>query len=400
MVPFQDNASHFILILKHERYSKSKGRRTTSSFFVVDLANSALVRKPPADAGPAFVRECKSVKKSLGTLRKCIRCLASEQKLPSLPYGESVLTQVLHNGLVRGSGIIIIVTANLELQHAQESLSAIRFGTYVAGQKAEEIDKSVMKPSAVEGGSESSPRSPDSRRSSETFPAIELSSVGRRRSFESARLPTSRLPSESAKLHPRNMSDFFNCAPASSEFTSSSEATAGELHKMPARQTNGLAVKCKMKTSGSDTSLSYGKMQKQLETLSPELKRIQYGGHASELELERLLLNAGDSSNSLSNVAWKARKSLTSHLTRNDSDQGVYEREVTPVRPGAGSKPLNGFQAQSAPYLSQSHATGAGREVEVLRAELADLKEAYELLQQQQSAKAKELVNARQEIQG
>ena len=395
MLPFQDNASHLVLIWKLERYSKSKGKRTKSSFFVVDLANSALVRKPPVDARLGFVRECKSVKKSLGALRKCLRCLALVQKLPSPPYGESVLTQILHNGLVRGSGISIIVTANPELQHAPESMSAIRFGAYVAGQKGEEIDDLPRKPSSVGlGGALSSPRSPDSRRNSEATLAL-----------------TSRRPSEATtKSHSNNMSGVFHSAPGLSEFSSSSETTHGELRKSPTNQTSSYVVNNKVKKSGSDSSFSSGKMQKQLETVSTDLKRMQFGDRhasytrndltASELDLKRVSMNIEDSNYSPSNGSSNGRNSLAVHLSKQNRDHGIAESEVTPVRSGAGIKTLNALQALPASRSSPLHATGAGIDADVLRAELADLKEAYGLLQQQQAAKAQELANARQEIQG
>lgn len=134
--------SHSVVVFKLDRYSKSRGKQTTSSLFLVDLANSALVRRPPPDADTLLLNEAKSVKRSLGALRKCFRVLALNDRSPSPPYTESELTKILRDTLVRGAGISLIVTANPLTRNVHESLSAIRYGTYVAGQRMESSDDS------------------------------------------------------------------------------------------------------------------------------------------------------------------------------------------------------------------------------------------------------------------
>ena len=134
--------SHSVVVFKVDRYSKSRGKQTTSSLFLVDLANSALVRRPPPDADSLFLNEAKSVKRSLGALRKCFRVLALNDRSPSPPYTESELTKILRDTLVRGAGVSLIVTVNPLTRNVHESLSAIRYGTYVAGQRMESSDDS------------------------------------------------------------------------------------------------------------------------------------------------------------------------------------------------------------------------------------------------------------------
>ena len=391
--PFQDNASHLVLILKLERYSKSKGKRLTSNFFVVDLANSALVRKPPPAARLRVVRDCKSVKKSLGALRKSIRCLGLAQKSLTPPYGESVLTKVLHNGLVRGSGIIVIVTANPESQHVQESLSAIRFGTYVAGQNGEEIDDSAMKPSTVgQGWRVDSPRSPGSRRASEALAATKPTLS-----------PTSRRQSDATtKYQPRNEPEVSYGEPASPDV----------LNKVFS-QTNGRVKEDAGEVGLTDESLGSEKVRKQMEsTTTKEQKTTEYGSpHApqkfndlqtAELELKRLSLLPDDSSQTTSSDPVRGRTSLAMHFSQSsmNRDYGLAERELTPVRSGSAQTSLNALPVQPPSRSTQHPATGAGDETDILRAELSDLRRAYDLLRQQEAAKAQELSKARQEIQG
>ncbi|KAI2506838.1 hypothetical protein MHU86_7623 [Fragilaria crotonensis] len=387
-----DNASHLILILKLERYSKSKGKRLTSNYFVVDLANSALVRKPPPDARLRVVRDCKSVKKSLGALRKSIRCIGLAQKTPTPSHGESVLTKVLHNGLVRGSGIVIIVTANPESQHVQESLSAIRFGTYVAGQNGEEIDDSAIKPSVVgQAWRVDSPRSPGSRRSSEVLPVT-----------KPALLPTSRRTSEATA----------KCRPSYVPEVSYGEPASPDVPNKPLSQTNG-HVEMGVGTSEVELtheSFSSEKGQPQLGATSKGHNAIQYGGHhaAQKLydlqtaagELQKLSIPSDESSQTTTSDAFKGRTSLAKHFSQSaNRDYGLAQRELTPVRSGSAQSGPNSSTAQPTSQSIQSRANSAGEETDILRAELSDLRIAYDLLQQQQAAKAQELASARQEIQ-
>jgi hypothetical protein len=138
----QGNSSHSGVDMETtEVQLDARGQIATSNFFLLDLANSALVRKPPTDAPITFVRECKAVREiaSRSTKEVCsLPCVQPEIDDPS-SYGESVLTKLLHNALVRGSGISVIVTANPQSRNIQETLSAIRYGTYVAGQKGGRI---------------------------------------------------------------------------------------------------------------------------------------------------------------------------------------------------------------------------------------------------------------------
>lgn len=359
----------------------------------MDLANSALVRKPPPDARLRVVRDCKSVKKSLGALRKSIRCIGLAQKTPTPSHGESVLTKVLHNGLVRGSGIVIIVTANPESQHVQESLSAIRFGTYVAGQNGEEIDDSAIKPSVVgQAWRVDSPRSPGSRRSSEVLPVT-----------KPALLPTSRRTSEATA----------KCRPSYVPEVSYGEPASPDVPNKPLSQTNG-HVEMGVGTSEvelTDESFSSEKGQPQVGATSKGHNAIQYGGHhaAQKLydlqtaagELQKLSIPSDESSQTTTSDAFKGRTSLAKHFSQSaNRDYGLAQRELTPVRSGSAQSGPNASTAQPTSQSIQSRANSAGEETDILRAELSDLRIAYDLLQQQQAAKAQELASARQEIQG
>jgi hypothetical protein len=133
----EDGHSHVIFIFKVERFSRSKGKRTTSRLFLVDLANSELVRKPAAGADKQTVHIFKSIKKSLGGLRKCLHAMAvpaDQKERASSPYDESSLTKLLRDALVPGSGgVSLFVTVDKALSNITETMSAIRFGVYAAG---------------------------------------------------------------------------------------------------------------------------------------------------------------------------------------------------------------------------------------------------------------------------
>lgn len=126
-----------IFIFKVERFSRSKNKRTTSRFFLVDLADSELVRKPGAGADKQTVHVFKSVKKSLGALRKCLHAMAAStpsHERPPSPYDDSSLTKLLRDSLIPGSGgVSLFVTVDKSLSNVTETLSAIRFGMYAAG---------------------------------------------------------------------------------------------------------------------------------------------------------------------------------------------------------------------------------------------------------------------------
>ena len=146
--------AHAIIILKMERYSRSRGKMATSNLFLVDMANSALAKKPPSDASDDFYRECKSIRKSLSAVRKCLRTLA-EGSRRSVPYGESIFTKLMHDALSKGSGIWMIVTTSPMSRDATESLSAMKFGTYVSGRKEEAPEPPKKQPQPKRSGTRS-----------------------------------------------------------------------------------------------------------------------------------------------------------------------------------------------------------------------------------------------------
>jgi len=155
--------SHSVVVLKLERYSRSRGKRTTSSLFLVDLANSSLVHRPPSDADSLLINESKAVRRSLGALRKCLRALALNDRSSSPPYAESALTRLLQVALGRAAGVSVIVTANPLSRHVNETLSAIRFGTYVSGQRMESKDDSSRDTTSGVGRRRGSSFTPGSR---------------------------------------------------------------------------------------------------------------------------------------------------------------------------------------------------------------------------------------------
>jgi hypothetical protein len=408
--------------LKLERYSKSRGKLATSNFFICDLANSALVRRPPNDAPSRTLKECKSVKKSLGALRKCVRSLALTQRSPAPPYAESVLTELLHNALVRGSAVSIIVTANPMSRDLQESMSAIRYGTYVAAQPNEEKDDSVRKPQArrrqiesrmqpsiseLENQSEStidpgddyyqelsqySPRTPGSLGQAKVGPAYD--------ELEAAGELLRKIPEIRSHENGGTSSDSKSSVPRKElEHVSSLLGTAAK--KMEADLTD---AKRELTQSGYDQSLSAEEMGKQLQAVTRELETMKYDGHlavqiqndllAAQEELKRLSVTISSEEKSARNLpSLNRRRSLDLHFIKSKAG------ETTTARSGGGAEPMEG-------HHHQTRANGAKRQSVVstgserLTLELAMMKQENEKLVREQAAKAQELAMARQQIQG
>lgn len=395
-----------MLILKLERYSKSRGKRATSNLFLVDLANSGLVRRPPPGANDRAVAEARSVKRSLGALRKCIRSLALQQRSPAPPFGESVLTKLLHNSLTRGSGIHILVTGNPVFRSVQETLSALRFGTYVAGQKSEEVDESDRYSSAARrsSGEKSAPRIKTGHhqngvRAPENMGVIpEASGHGKPdtsyEELETAgeilrKLPPSANRNENGKHHPNG-----NGVAGDKELSQVSNLLDIAAKKMEADLTDAQE---ELKGSGDEQSVTAAEMEKQLLAVTKELETMKYDGHlavqiqndllAAQEELKRLTMAESETSPTPTEPARRASSNLAMHLEK--------EKEVA-LRGGSAGR------EEQRVYMNgqRSHSSAPGNDVERMRAELQDMRRSNELLTRQHAAKSQELATARQEIEG
>ena len=420
MLQSQGNSSHSVLIWKLQRYSKSKGKMATSNFFLLDLANSAMVRRPPTDAPLSFVRECKSVKRSLGALRRCVRYIAFTQKSTTPPYGESVLTKLLHNALVRGSGVSVIVTANPQYQSVPETLSAIRYGTYVAGQKAEESDDAERVP--VNDQSKwaiDNSNSLNSRRPSEAI--HHTNAINHFRNASGELLSESSYGPTKPPEHSSTYGDLETAGVLLKKLPNevASDIDSGNKLSHVSTLLKSAAKRIKdelnvtteaMKSSGFDQSLSAEDMQRQLQAVTEELESLKYDGHlasqiqsdllAAQEELKRLSVGMDESISPLAKtVSPRSESSLGVYLAKNaiDRDLGVLERDITHTRSGTRVGTSNGLLEQS---QSRSHVPTASKEADALRAELAELRIANDLLHQEQAAKVQELAKAREEIQG
>jgi Kinesin motor domain len=416
----KDNASHSVLIFTFERYSKSLGQRTSSNFFFVDLANSALVRKPPADSSMKVVRECRSVKKSLGALRKSLRCLALNQPHPSHPNLDSNLTKILQNTLVRGAGISVIVTAKSYAQNPVEALSAIRFGAYVGGHRTEDIDESF-------GNNADDSRWASSHSSKQASQRKEIENQHKKITSNKNGLTSIEIMDDDSR----------NISMASSDSFEELEKVLQVLKEIPAKYlglpqkggNNGnelsklsslldiavekigekltLANK-DLKNSGFNASLSSMEMQRQLEAVTNEIETMKYDGHLAtqiqtdlrkaQEELKRLAIGMEDSSHNSSSIT-PTKSALESHLERNSADRGAgvhKPRERSPLRPGA-AEPSRYLKAD---IPSRRASYNDNEEINHLKAQLAELTKANEILKQEKTATEKELSAVREELKG
>lgn len=425
-----------MLIMKLERYSKSRGKRATSNFFICDLANSALVRRPPADAPSRVVKEYKSVKKSLGALRKCVRSLALTQRSPTAPFGESALTKLLHNSLVRGSAISLIVTANPMSLDVQESMSAIRYGTYVAGQPNEETEEAPRSPSAGarrrtaaeqrmppsisenDFQNDSSGRGDDRikensqhTKHSLNVPQNHISPIIANGGpsydeLEAAGQLLRKLPE--TRSHDETSSSSGRSSASRNELNHVSSLLDTAAKKMEADLTD---AKRELDNSGYDQALSAEEMELQLLAVTKELETMKYDGHlavqiqndllAAQEELKRLSVTEEISSTPLP-VPPQTRgigrqKSLDAHFLK-----GAVG-EITPTRSGNGagpeedrSQPLPGHQRMNGHHRHSVVST----EGEKLRLELELMKKTNERLEREQAAKHQELATALLKIEG
>jgi hypothetical protein len=143
-----------------------------------------------------------------------------------------------------------------------------------------------------------------------------------------------------------------------------------------------------IKSSGFDQSLSAEDMQRQLQAVTEELESMKYDGHlasqiqsdllAAQEELKRLSVGMEESvSPPAKTVSPKRESSLGLYLAMNaiDRDLGAIEREISHTRAGTRGVPSNGSNG-----LSQL--PDANKEAEALRAELAELRIANDLLNQ------------------
>jgi hypothetical protein len=350
----------------------------------------------------------------------------------------------------------MIVTANPLFEHAQESLSAIRFGAYVAGQKGEETEEMTRKPL------------PDTRlakrRASEAMYVAgqkgeETEETARKASADTRRYSAADLPKRRASDTPYHSNEKHHHQDEVKRMDDMSEdgsigipellagyeelESAGEiLRKLPNEefghtgskgeprhelsQVTSLLdtaakkieadltdTKNELKQSGFDESLSAEEMQRQLMDVTKELETMRYDGHlASQIqndllsaqeELKRLSVTVDETSQAAPLQPLKRVSSLETHFSKNskDRDLAAVERDSTPVRSGSRTDLANGQNNQQSKTSGNKPQVSVGsQETDKLLTEVAELKKTNEMLHRQQAAKAQELAIARQEIQG
>lgn len=116
--------SHVIFVL-HVEQSSPQGDEKLGKLTLVDLAGSEKVSKSDC-AGETF-EEAKKINWSLSALGKVIDALAEQR--PHVPYRDSQLTRVLQEALGGNCRTTLLVAASGCAQHADETLSSLRFAT-------------------------------------------------------------------------------------------------------------------------------------------------------------------------------------------------------------------------------------------------------------------------------
>lgn len=143
--------SLFIVTLK-QRKTPTLGDASTADvtlqtrLFLADLGGSEQVKKSQVEAGQHRIiqddssntqfsvgfqkaermREAVNINLGLLALKKCIESL--NQNLPYVPYQDSKLTMLLSEGLGGNCKTSIIVCANMNPDHASETVASLRFG--------------------------------------------------------------------------------------------------------------------------------------------------------------------------------------------------------------------------------------------------------------------------------
>jgi len=116
--------SHVIFVL-HVEQSSPQSDEKLGKLTLVDLAGSEKVSKSEC-FGETF-EEAKKINWSLSALGKVIDALAEQR--PHVPYRDSQLTRVLQEALGGNCRTTLLVAASSCAQHADETLSSLRFAT-------------------------------------------------------------------------------------------------------------------------------------------------------------------------------------------------------------------------------------------------------------------------------
>eukprot|EP00913_Durusdinium_trenchii_P013942 g13091.t1 len=116
--------SHVIFVL-HVEQSLPQGEEKLGKLTLVDLAGSEKVSK--SECVGETLEEAKKINWSLSALGKVIDALAEQR--PHVPYRDSQLTRVLQEALGGNCRTTLLVAASGAQQHADETLSSLRFAT-------------------------------------------------------------------------------------------------------------------------------------------------------------------------------------------------------------------------------------------------------------------------------
>lgn len=116
--------SHCVLCISVKSVNRKLQESRMGKLFLVDLAGSEKVFKTKADG--MRLEEAKLINKSLTTLGQVI--VALTERASHVPYRDSVLTKVLKDSLGGNTKTALIVCCSPLPQHAQETLSTLRFG--------------------------------------------------------------------------------------------------------------------------------------------------------------------------------------------------------------------------------------------------------------------------------
>jgi kinesin family protein 5 len=142
----------FMLTLNQTRYEKPRGSSSsvsqacsttrTSRLFLADLGGSEQVKKSKVEAGghrmgindqfsvgfemAQHMREAVYINGGLLALKKVIEAL--NNRFLHVPYNDNKLTMLLKSGLGGNCKTSIIVCANMDPQHASETVASLRFG--------------------------------------------------------------------------------------------------------------------------------------------------------------------------------------------------------------------------------------------------------------------------------
>jgi len=124
----QSSRSHSVLSTYIENRSTSRDGliiTKTSTFHIVDLAGSERTKLTQAQG--ERLKEAGMINKSLSTLGKVIKCLASRKGSDHVPYRDSKLTFLLKNSLGGNSKTLMIANVSPSSAHLNETISTLEF---------------------------------------------------------------------------------------------------------------------------------------------------------------------------------------------------------------------------------------------------------------------------------